>query len=70
MIDKMTVQTLTTKLDLNHITPKAAKEHLKKFCGLNVSGRTREDVIRAMNRELRGAQAANAAQGDMLAAQG
>jgi hypothetical protein len=57
VIDRMTVQTLTTKLDLNQITPKEAKAHLKKFSGLTITGRTREDVIRAMGRELREAEA-------------
>lgn len=66
MIDRMTVQTLTTKLDLGHITAKEAKEHLQKHCHLTVKGRSREDVIRAMNHELRAAEAGTANQSDLL----
>lgn len=45
-------QTLITKLDLNHISPKAAKEHALRYYGIELQGRTRDQVARDIGRKM------------------
>ena len=42
-------QMLVNKLDLGHITPTEAKAHAARH-GVNIQGRTREQVSRAIGR--------------------
>lgn len=48
-IPKDVSQLLLMKLDTNAITPKEAKDHAKRY-GLVITGRTREQVSRAISR--------------------
>jgi hypothetical protein len=50
MFDRMALQSLVTNLDLNRMTVKEAKAHVSKHYNLELPGRTKEDVIRAMKK--------------------
>lgn len=45
-------QRLITALDLGHMTPKAAKDFCAKSYRLKITGRTRDDVARAIGRAI------------------
>lgn len=45
-LDTATIQSLITKLDLNTITVKYAKEWLLRWKGIAISGRTKAQVIK------------------------
>ena len=48
-MNKITAQTLITKLDLSLITPKEAKEYAKRWHGIELPGRTKEQIIKSIN---------------------
>jgi len=50
-LDRQTFQTIITKLDTGAITLKEAKEFAKRL-GAKPEGRTKEQFIRSLNRQL------------------
>ena len=50
-IDRQTFQTIITKLDTKAITLKEAKEFAKRL-GAKPEGRTKEEFIRSLNRQI------------------
>lgn len=55
MLDRATLQTLTTNLDTNAITLAAAKTFVRTNYGKAVKGATRDQFIRNLAREIDGA---------------
>ena len=51
-LDRATMQTITTKLDLGHITVKEAKRFLRVNYGLSFVARTRDQLVRKMGQYL------------------
>lgn len=55
MLDRATLQTLTTKLDQNAISLAEAKKFVKTSYGKDVKGATRDQFIRNLAKEIDGA---------------
>jgi hypothetical protein len=64
MLDRATIQLLTTKLDLNAITLADAKTFVRTNYGKDVKGATREQFIRNLAKEINDGATAQATQSE------
>ncbi|GMG94664.1 hypothetical protein RN01_24900 [Cupriavidus sp. SHE] len=58
MIDRCTLQTLVTKLDLNHITLAEARAFVARHHGVKSVARTKREFIRECSQSLAGSETA------------